>query len=101
MPPARLAGIQAGLLKGDPDPLARAVGVAGHVDPRHLGLTGGDREQRREHAHGRRLAGPVGTQEAEDLAGVDLQVHAAHGLHRALPAVVVLHKPFGPYGRAR
>jgi hypothetical protein len=57
-----------------------------------------DRQQRRQHANGRRLAGPVGTQKAEDLAGTDLQVQPAHRLDGPLATRVVLHKPFGPDG---
>ena len=60
--------------------LARAVGVAGDVDAGDARAAGGDRQQRGEHPHGRRLAGAVGPEEAEDLAGVDVEVDAAHRL---------------------
>ena len=33
-----------------------------------------------EHAEGGRLAGAVGAEEADDLAGLDVEVHAAHGV---------------------
>ncbi len=97
---AGLARVEAGLLQRDADLAASAVRVARDVDAGDLGAAGGDRQQRREHAHGRRLAGPVGPEEAEDLAGGDLEVDAADGLDRALAARVVLHKPFGQDGRA-
>ena len=91
-----LARIEAGLLEGDADPPADAVGVRGDVDAGHLGAACRDREQRRQHPDGGRLAGPVGAEEAEDLTGPDLQVHAADGLDGlVLAAVVVLHQALG------
>ena len=54
--------------------------------------------ERRQHPHGRRLAGAVGPEEAEDLAGLDPQVDAAHRLDDARPAAVVLDQPLGLHG---
>jgi len=92
---ACLAGVEAGLLERDADPAAGFVGVAGDVDARHLRPAGGDRQQRRQHPHGGRLARPVGAEEAEDLAAGDLQVDAADGLDRALATAVVLDQALG------
>ena len=63
---------------------SRTSGVAPEVDAGDRGLAGRRREERREHAQGRGLAGPVGPEEAEDLAGADVQVDAAHGLDPVL-----------------
>jgi hypothetical protein len=41
-------------------------------------------QERHEHAHGRRLAGAVGTEEAVDLAGRDLEIDPVDGLQAAL-----------------
>jgi hypothetical protein len=43
-------------------------------------------EQRGQHPQGGRLAGPVGAEEAEDLALVDLEVNASYGVDDSRPA---------------
>ena len=83
---ARLARVEPRLLERDADPATGLVRVAGDVDAHHLGAPRGDRQQRREHPHGRRLAGAVGPEEAEDLSGADLEVDAAYGLDVAFAA---------------
>ena len=98
---AGLARVEARLLQRDADPpRGRRRGRAATSTPGDLGAAGGDRQQRRQHPHGRRLAGAVRAEEAEDLAGADLEVDAADGLDRALAPVVVLDQPLGQHGRA-
>ena len=75
-----LARIEPGLLERDPDAATHRIGLAGHVHTRHLRGARGDRQQRREHAHGRRLARAVRSQEAEHLSGLDPQVDASNRL---------------------
>ena len=64
------------------DAAADLGGVARQVDARDPGVARRRADERREHAQRRRLAGAVGAEEAEDLAGADLEVDAAHGLDR-------------------
>jgi hypothetical protein len=97
LPPA-LPRVQAGLLQRDADPMPHSVRVAGHVDAGDECGARGDREQRREHPHGGRLARAVGSEEAEDLTGLDRQIDAPNRLDRPGPALVVLHEPLGPHG---
>ena len=86
-----LARVEPRLLQRDADPLARPVGVLRDVDARHLRPARRDRQQRREHAHGRGLAGAVRPEESEDLAGLDAQVDAPH----RLDIVVVFDQSLG------
>jgi hypothetical protein len=89
-----------GLLERDADPPPNLVRALRDVDAGNLRRAVGDRQQRREHAHGRRLAGAVGAEKAEDLTVLDLEIDAAHGLDLALAAVVVLDEAPGQHGRA-
>ncbi len=94
---AGLADVEPGLLQGDADLPPHGVGIGGHVDPGHARAPGRDRHERRQHPDGRRLAGPVRPEEAEDLAALDMQVDAAHRLDRAPTAGVVLDELVGFY----
>ena len=85
-----LADVEPGLLQGDADLPAHGVGIGGHVDPGDACAPGRDRHERRQHPDGRRLAGTVRPEEAEDLAALDMQVDAAHRLDLAAAAGVVL-----------
>ena len=67
------------------------LGVPAHRFAGDRGVARGRGEERREHPQHRRLAGAVRTDEAEDLALLDRQVHAADGDR----AVVALHEPGG------
>jgi hypothetical protein len=73
-------GVQARLLEGDADLEAHLVGALGDVEARDLGPPPARREQRREHANAGRLPCTVGPQEAEHLAGADLEIDASHRL---------------------
>jgi hypothetical protein len=71
---------EAGAALGDvADPPADADRVLEQVAAGDGGRAGGGAQQRRQHAQGGGLAGAVGAEEADDLAGVDVQVDAAHG----------------------
>ena len=82
-------GVRAAALGHVADALAHALRFADEVHARDAGLAARRREERRQHAQGRRLAGAVGPEEAEDLAAFDPQVHPAHRLDDvlALPKV--------------
>jgi hypothetical protein len=53
---------------------AKSLRFGGDVEARHYRPACSRGEQRAEHAHGGRLAGPVGTEKAVDLAFSDLKV---------------------------
>ena len=80
-----LARVEPGLLQRHADPAPRLVGIARNVHAGHERSAGGDREQRRQHPHRRRLAGAVRPEEAEHLAGLDPQVDASNRLDHFLP----------------
>ena len=65
------------------DPLADLLRLAGHVAAGHHGRAAVDGQQGGEHPQRRRLAGAVGTEEAEDLAPGHLDAHAPDGVHAA------------------
>ena len=58
--------------------------LAAEVGPGDRRLARRRRQERRQHPQGGRLAGPVGAEEAEDLARADGEVHAANGLDLGL-----------------
>ena len=63
-----------------------ALRLAAQVGAGDGRLAGGRREERREHPERGGLAGPVRAEEAEDLAGADVEVDAADGFDvAALP----------------
>ena len=72
---------------------SRTLRLAEQVAAGDGGLAAGGRQQRREHAQRGGLAGAVGTEEAEDLAGFDAQVDAGHGFDRAARDVKVRRRP--------
>jgi hypothetical protein len=75
---------QAAAALGDvADPAADADRVFEEVVAGDGGRPGGGPQQRGEHAQRGRLAGAVGAEEADDLAGVDVEVDTADRLHGA------------------
>ena len=70
-------------LRHVPDAPADLLRVPGEIDAGDGGLPARRQEEGREHPQGRGLAGPVGSEEPEDLARPDVQVHAPHGLDGA------------------
>src|SRR5206468_459798 len=98
-------GVEGGVLREVADRTAADEGLADHVVARDPHLPRGRREDARQDAHGRRLAGPVGPEEADDLAGGDAERDPRHGLDAAerLPEVAYLERrlavhraPLGP-----
>ena len=73
--------VDGGVLAGEADPGAQRAGVADDVEPGDAGAARVGLEERREDAHGRGLAGPVGTEDAEDGAPRDLEVDAVERAH--------------------
>ena len=59
-------------------------GVRGHVDVHHLGRAGRRRHVAGEDLHGRRLAGAVRSEEADDFAAVDIEADAPQRLKVAV-----------------
>src|SRR5262245_34148413 len=77
-----LPRVEPSLLQRHSDLEAGSVRVGGHVDPGDRGRAGRDRHQGGQHADRRRLAGPVRTEEPEDLAPANVEVDPAYGLDR-------------------
>src|SRR5439155_4404012 len=92
---SRLGGVEPRCVQRDSDPAAYSVRLTGDVEAGDDGGARRDREQRGDHAHGRGLAGAVRAEESEDLAGVDAQIDAAHGFHRARAPSVCLDEARG------
>ena len=73
------------------DDLLDPLGLAADVEPADRGGAGGRVEKAAEHPDGRGFAGPVGPQEAEDGAALDLEAHGVDGGERAEPLGQRLH----------
>ena len=80
------------VLTGEPDASTHGRRLVNDVATEHFGASGVGAQDRREHAHGRRLARAVRPEEAEDRALVDLQVHAVEGGHVAETLLEALHQ---------
>jgi hypothetical protein len=93
--PSRLPRVEARLLEGDAHATPGQVGLGGHVDARDPRGARRDGQERRQHAHRRRLAGAVRTEEPEHLARADVEVDAAHRLDRGGAAAVGLDEARG------
>jgi len=65
------------------DPLADFLRLAEQIAAGHGCCTAAGRQQGRQHAQGRGFASPIGSQKAEDFAGLDAQVDTGHGFNRA------------------
>ena len=72
------------VLEHESDVPADVVAFAGDVEAAHAGGAGGGPRKRAEHVDRRALAGAVGAEEAEDLAGSDGERDAADGLDLAV-----------------
>jgi hypothetical protein len=68
-----------GRLQLDTDHGADLVGLADGVEARHLDAAGVGLAQALDHLEGGGLAGAVGAEDAEDLAGADVEVDAGDG----------------------
>jgi hypothetical protein len=87
----RQIDLHAALLQHDAHLLAQLAAAAGGVDPQDPGLTAGAGAVALQDLDDRRLAGSVGTQQAEHLAPCDLEAHPAHRLRLAIRAPEVAH----------
>ena len=76
----RLHRVEPDLLQRDADPLAHLVALLIDVEPVDQRGALARRQQRAEHPDRRRLAGPVGAEEPEDLPARNGEVDPAHGL---------------------
>ena len=65
------------------DAAADLTRLAQEVGAGHGGRAGRRGEQRRQHPQRGRLAGAVGSEQADDLAGGDVEVDALHGVDRS------------------
>ena len=83
--------VDGGILQCDADRATHHRCLRDHVVPRDPRPPAGRLQQRRQHAHCRRLAGAVRTEEPEDLTLADCEVNALDGSHLAERA----HQPFG------
>ena len=79
------------LLRHDAEPGADARPVGARVEAQHPQRAVGDRRDAADHAHRRGLAGAVGTEEAEGLAAVHVDVDAVDGGE----VTEALHQPAG------
>ena len=76
--------VQRGVLQRRADVPAHLGALGRDVEARDRGAARGGRQQRREHVDGGGLSGPVGPEEAVDLARGDLEVDAVDGVDVAL-----------------
>ena len=81
--PDREAAVERVGLRDHADRLFGQGRLGDHIDAAHAGAAGARHDARREHADGGRLAGAVGAEQAEDLAGGDRQVERLDGADAA------------------
>jgi|GEM_PF-5141032 len=74
--------VQVGGLRDDADVLLDTGHLRRQVKAQHAGVTGRGARQAGKHADGRRFAGAVGPQEAEDLAFAHGEINPVHSAHR-------------------
>ena len=77
--------VQGGGLRRDADVPAHRGRVADHVEPGDPGMTGIRQRERRQDAHGCRLARPIGAEHTKDCARAHSQIDAGQRLGRAKP----------------
>jgi hypothetical protein len=80
----RQQGVERSILEGDADHVPHRGPLSDDVVATHAGGARGGGQQGGQHVDGRRLAGPVGAQEAVDLAGRHLEVDAVDGARAVL-----------------
>ena len=82
------------VLAGEADRLAHRLRFADDVEARHACAAGIRLQQRREDADGRRLAGPIRPEQAENGAFLHLEVDAVERAHFTLARAVDLDETF-------
>jgi hypothetical protein len=99
----RQLDVEAGILKDDPESTARLERLRRRVEAVQLHRAAGRTLERREHLDRGCLAGAVGAEEREDLAGSDIERNAIHGLDLAEGLDQVLYvdhgRPRSPWSR--
>ncbi len=71
--------VEAEFLAHVADPLADVIDLADGVETEDRGSTGGGADQAKQHTHGGRFTGAVGSQEAKNLATGIGQIDMIHG----------------------
>ena len=94
--PDRERAVERVRLRDDPDPALRRGRVGADVDPGDERAAAGGDDGGRQHPDRRRLAGPVRAEQPEELAGLDLEIDAVDGRHRAGVARKDLAEPLRP-----
>ena len=79
-------------LRNDADRLPHVIRVLAHVVPSHNGFARGDGDERGHHADECALAGAVRSQQTEDLALANAEVHVLDGFKVAVAFPDVLHR---------
>jgi hypothetical protein len=79
----RQVAVERRVLEYEADVSAHGVALADDVVARDARAAGGRPGERAEHVDRRRLAGPVGPEESEDLPGVNREAHPTDGLDLA------------------
>ena len=87
--PDRHARVEAAALEDDAHPLLQVAVASCGVVPEHAHLASRAPPVALEDLDGGRLARPVRPEQPEDLAALDLEREAAHGLDRAIGLVQV------------
>jgi hypothetical protein len=89
--------LDAATLQHDPDPVAQLALAPGRVHSEDADFAAAPVAVPLEDLHGRRLAGPVGAEQAEHLSGGHVQADAAHRLHLAIGLAQVAHLHGEPF----
>ena len=71
--------VEGRLLEHDAEPRQRRHRIARHVVAHHLDAAGIGREQAGQQLEQRSLAGAVGAEQCDELAGLGFQAHAVNG----------------------
>ena len=72
-------GVEARRLGQQADALVQALGLPGRIQAQHRSFAVGGGDHPGQHPHRGGLAGAVGSEQAQDLAGTDLEVQAVDG----------------------
>ena len=93
--PGRQIAVEAGILKHDPEALARLVLLRLRVEPVEFNGAAGGLQQRGQHFDGGGFACPVGPEKGKDLALRHVERDIVHGGKRAKGLHKVLHLDHG------
>src|SRR5688572_16995554 len=91
---AQLA-VQAGRLEHDADALLHGTHLARDIEPQNLQPAFLNRNKRREQPEERCLAAAIGTEEGEDLAGMDFQADVVQSAARTVMVDDVVYRDCG------